>query len=229
MDCVCFAVSVSASLLLTLWGGESILRLTIQVLGCVAELASAGPPETWLTSTAGWRAPLALFFLVAQLAAFSFGGFSKLAVALDDAKMRSSTLPAEVEIVTKTKAAVASTANITLAVVVLLVGMLAEPMVMGVLSSSTELKWFDMAALEEAGGSILECGREVVTKDHDGETNPLNLSMRVHLGLAACFEGSLKTSGEYQVITLAVRLIAMVQSACLIGWWVCSRWGSACV
>jgi Ca2+-binding EF-hand superfamily protein len=219
--------SFGAWLLLNGWGGESIVRFTLQVCGFIAELAAAGPASTWLESGFGWRAPFASLMLAAHLGAFLSGSSATLQLALAGAKMRSTDLPAEADVVKQAKSTISRTAGVTLAAVVLCVGLLAEPMVMSFITQSPELKWFDSAALSESGAAIMECARAVVAQDNAGETNPLMLSWQVHLGLAECFETALTASGEYQAVTFAVRLLALVQSACLIGWWVCSCYGSA--
>ena len=219
--------SAAARLLLCGWGSESAPRLALQVFGSVAEFAVAGPPSTWLQSGLSWRAPFASLMLVVHVGAFISSSSGAMQQAATGAKMRSTAVP--VEAYTRANSSISRTAGGTLACVVLLVGLLAEPMVKPLLARSAELQWFNSSNLAQSGEAIGYCARGVIANDfdHAEEANPLVLSWLVLLNLVECFQSALAASGEYQVITLVVRLLSLAQSACLLGWWVCSRYGSA--
>lgn len=217
----------SAARLLSVIGGQrSAPRLALQVCGSVAELAVAGSPSTWLESGLSWRAPFAALMLIVYIAAFISDSSATLSSALADAKMPSHSSPAEADAQQRTKSSISRIAGGTLACVVSLLGLLGEPVVIDYHTSIGELQWFNSSALTQSGEAIVKCVHGVVASDH-GDANPLMLSWQVHVGLAQCLHSSLAESAQYQAIVSVVRLLALLQSACLVGWWVCSCYGAA--
>jgi hypothetical protein len=220
--------SAGIRLLLSGWGGESVPRLALQVCGVVVELAVAGPPSSWLNGGFSWRAPFALLMLIVHVGVFISSPSASLQSVVADTKIRSTTAPAEADAYNRAKFSISRTTGRTLACVVLLVGLLAEPVVMEFFTRSAKLHWFNSSNLSQSSEALVYCVRGVIANDYDtGDNNLLMLSWQVHLGLAECFQSSVAELPEYQLIKLLARLLALVQSACLVGWWVCSRYGSA--
>eukprot|EP01043_Picozoa_sp_COSAG02_P051839 COSAG02_NODE_5507_length_4272_cov_2.252755_1_plen_772_part_00 len=218
--------SAGTRLLLSGWGGESVPRLALQVCGVVVELAVAGPPSTWLDGGFSWRAPFALLMLTVHVGVFIFSSSASLHLVVADTKIRSSSV--EADAYDRAKFSIARTTGRTLACVVLLVGLLAEHMVMEFFTRIAKLQWFNSSNLSQSGEAVVYCVRETIANEHGtGDQNPLVLSWQVHLDLMECLQSSLAEMPEYQLIKLLVRFLALIQSGCLVGWWVCSRYGSA--
>ena len=199
-------------------GLGAVMRCTVQVLGCLAEVAAAGSVAAWLQGGSGWRGALALLCLIIQLGAGYSGATSRVQDTLSAAALPVQGLSAErgaleASIWRESRTGIIRSSRIALALSGLLVALLAEPTVKEVLPLRS-----NGVPIVDAAIKMGDCVASAVTSTNSGGLYERAFAMGSASG--ACIHTACDSNAAGQLAMLACRLLALTQTAALVGWWV---------